>query len=64
MEKRAIYQVLDKNFSLRQGEILTGVLQYNPVMDELPQNLQESQKLSFTPVLHPYLLIVMKDSIS
>jgi hypothetical protein len=58
MEERAIYQASDKGSSLRQGEILTGVVQYNPVIDEIPKELQE---LSFTPVLHPYAIVITQD---
>ncbi len=58
MEERAIYQLPDKNTSLRQGEILTGVVQYNPVIDELSQQTQE---LSFEPVIHPYAIVITQD---
>lgn len=61
MEERAIYQASDKCSSLRQGEILTGVVQYNPVIDEIPLELEELQELSFTPVLHPYAIVVTQD---
>jgi len=61
MEERAIYQALDKSSSLRQGEILTGIVQYNPVIDEIPPDLQELQELTFTPVLHPYTIVVTQD---
>ncbi len=64
MEERAIYQASEKGSSLRQGEILTGVVQYNPVVDEISlelQESQESQELSFTPVLHPYAIVVTQD---
>lgn len=58
MEERVIYQASDKGSSLRQGEILTSVVQYNPVIDEIPQELQE---LAFTPVLHPYAIVITQD---
>lgn len=58
MEERAIYQASDKNFSLRQGEILTGIIQYKPVVSELSL---ESQELTFTPILHPYAIVVTQD---
>jgi hypothetical protein len=57
MEERAIYQASNKGSSLRQGEILTGVVQYKPVVSEL---LQE-QELSFDTVLHPYAIVVTQD---
>jgi hypothetical protein len=58
MEERAIYQASDKGSSLRQGEILTGVVQYNPVINEIPKELQE---LSFTPIIHPYVIVITQD---
>lgn len=58
MEERAIYQASDKGSSLRQGEIVTGVVQYNPVIDEIPKELQE---LSFTPIIHPYSIVITQD---
>jgi hypothetical protein len=58
MEERAIYQVSDKNSSLRQGEILTSVVQYNPVVNEITNEFQE---LSFTPVIHPYAIVITQD---
>lgn len=58
MEERAIYQASDKDSSLRQGEILTGVTQYNPVANELSK---DSPGLSFTPIIHPYAIIVTQD---
>jgi hypothetical protein len=58
MEERAIYRSSDESLSLRQGEILTGVIQYKPVMDELSQHGQE---LSFETVLHPYVIVITQD---
>ena len=58
MEERAIYRSSDKSFSLRQGEILTGVIQYKPVIDELSQHGQE---LPFETVLHPYVIVITQD---
>lgn len=55
MKERVIYQASDQNSSLRQGEILTGAIQYNPVLKEI------SQELSFTPVTHPYAIVVTQD---
>ena len=57
MEERSIYQASDKDSSLRQGEILTGVVQYKPVVGGL---LQETE-LSFDAVLHPYTIVVTQD---
>lgn len=61
MEERAIYQTSDKDSSLRQGEILTGVVQFNPIVEELSQKWQELKDLPFTPVLHPYAIVVTQD---
>jgi hypothetical protein len=58
MRKQAIYQPSNKNTSLRQGEILTGVIQYNPVVSEVSQ---EAQELSFEQVIHPYAIVVTQD---
>lgn len=58
MKKQAIYQQSIKNTSLRQGEILTNVVQYNPVASELSV---EAQELSFEPVVHPYAIIITQD---
>lgn len=58
MEKRAIYQASNKNSSLRQGEILTGVIQYKPVVSEL---LEQEQGLEFDAVFHPYAIVVTQD---
>jgi hypothetical protein len=61
MEERVIYQASDKSSSLRQGEILTGVIQYIPVIDGTLKEFQEVQELSFTPILHPYAIVVTQD---
>lgn len=58
MEERVIYQASDKGSSLRQGEILTGVVQYNPVINELPKEFQD---LPFTPIIHPYAIVITQD---
>lgn len=58
MEERAIYQASNKGFSLRQGEVLTGVVQYKPVVNELSQ---ETQELSFDAIVHPYTIVVTQD---
>lgn len=58
MEERAIYQASDKGSSLRQGEIVTGVVQYHPVIDEIQE---ESQELPFIPIIHPYAIVITQD---
>lgn len=58
MEERAIYQASGKDSSLRQGEIVTGVVQFNPVINKIPEALQE---LPFTPIIHPYAIVITQD---
>ena len=58
MEELIIYKASDRNSSLRQGEILTGVIQYKPIMDEIPKEFQE---LSFIPIKHPYVIVITQD---
>ena len=58
MRRQAIYQPSIKNASLRQGEIVTDVVQYNPVASEL---LLESKELSFERIIHPYAVVVTQD---
>ncbi|WP_411728633.1 hypothetical protein [Methyloglobulus sp.] len=58
MEVRAKYQASNKNNSLRQGEILTDVIQYKPVADDLRE---DNQELSFEPIVHPFAIVVTQD---
>lgn len=58
MEERAIYQASGQSSSLRQGEILTNVIQYNPVTHELSRDAEE---LPFERVIHPYAIIITQD---
>lgn len=58
MEERVIYQLSGKDTSLRQGEILTNVIQYVPVASELSL---ESKELSFKERIHPYIIVVTQD---
>lgn len=58
MKKQAIYQASINNTSLRQGEILTDVVQYNPVVSDLSL---EAEDLSFEPIIHPYAIVVTQD---
>jgi len=55
MEERAIYQASGQDSSLRQGEILTNVIQYNPVLS------QDAEELTFERVIHPYAIIITQD---
>jgi hypothetical protein len=58
MAERSIYQTSDNGSSLKQGEILTGVIQYQPVVSELSQ---ETQELSFESISHPYTIVVTQN---
>jgi hypothetical protein len=58
MRTQPIYQPSVKNISLRQGEILTNVVQYFPVSSEEPQVLGEP---SFDVIVHPYAIVVTQD---
>jgi hypothetical protein len=58
MEVSAKYQAANKTTALRQGEILTDVIQYKPAADELKK---DNQELSFEPIVHPYAIIVTQD---
>jgi len=59
MEEKVIYQASDNTLSLRQGEILTGVVQYKPVAAEIKTDLNNG--FSFSPILHPYVIVVTQD---
>lgn len=37
---------------------MTGVFQFNPVINEIPEPLQE---LSFTSIIHPYAIVITQD---
>lgn len=56
--KQAIYQIPNSNSSLRQGEILTDLVQYNPDVGKLTQDTQE---ISFTSISHPYAIVITQD---
>ncbi|WP_107668612.1 hypothetical protein [Cyanothece sp. BG0011] len=58
MENPPIYKPSKQDSSLRQGEILTGVIQYTPIIHE---SSKESQQLSFKQIIHPYAIIVTQD---
>lgn len=57
-ERAAIYHAADQISPLRQGEILTGVIQYKPVASRLSS---DSQDLSFDAIIHPYTIVVTQD---
>jgi len=58
MPKSLIYRASDEKEALRQGEILTGVIQYRPVPEE---SSPDPEKTQFKPIIHPYTIIVSQD---
>jgi hypothetical protein len=60
MTEQAIYKPSHKNTSLRQGEILTNVTQYN-VEPMAPSEDQPDISLSTVPIIHPYAIVVTQD---
>jgi hypothetical protein len=56
MKEHFMYLRSEQKSSLRQGEILTGVVQYNPIIDKTSQ-----EELQFTPVVHPYAIVITQD---
>ncbi len=58
MRTQSIYQPSVKNISLRQGEILTNVVQYFPVSSAAPQ---VSEEPSFDVIVHPYAIVATQD---
>ncbi|MGB3264368.1 MAG: hypothetical protein WBA89_10440 [Microcoleus sp.] len=55
MRKPWIYRASNDKEALRQGEILTGLIQVKPVASESSPNLDQIQ---FKPIVHPYAIIV------
>ncbi|NQE35189.1 hypothetical protein [Microcoleus asticus] len=60
MTEQAIYQRSNKNTSLRQGEILTNVTQYNVDPAALSSE-QPDISLSVNQITHPYAIVVTQD---
>lgn len=58
MSKPLIYRASDDKKALRQGEILTGLIQFKPVSSESSPNLDQTQ---FQPIVHPYAIIVTQN---
>jgi hypothetical protein len=58
MSKSLIYRASDEKEALRQGEILTGLIQFIPVYNE---SSPELEKIQFKPIIHPYAIIVSQD---
>jgi hypothetical protein len=60
MTEQAIYQPSHRNTSLRQGEILTNVTQYN--VEPMAQLLDQPDiSLPTIPIIHPYAIVVTQD---
>ena len=60
MTKQPIYQASSNKASLRQCELLTGVLQFNPITKELSKDWQE-EGISVTSIIHPYSIVVTQN---
>jgi hypothetical protein len=58
MRTQPIYQSSIRNAALRQGEILTNVVQYYPVGSEGSDN---SEQVSFKRIVHPYAIVATQD---
>jgi hypothetical protein len=58
MSKPLIYRASDNKEALRQGEILTGLIQFKPVPSESSPNFDRTQ---FKPIVHPYAIIVTQN---
>jgi len=58
MRRQAIYQPSIINTSLRQGEILTNLVQYTPVISGVSL---DSEELLFDPIICPYAIVVTQD---
>lgn len=59
MTVNLIYKVSTKELALRQGEILTGVVQYKPKIDGI--TTPESNSIPFEAIIHPYAIILSQD---
>lgn len=54
-----IYRASTRKSALRQGEILTGVVQYKPQIGNI--TTPESSSIPFQSIIHPYAIIVSQD---
>jgi hypothetical protein len=64
MSKPLIYRASNDKEALRQGEILTGLIQVKPVASESSPNLDQIQyfdQIQFKPIVHPYAIIVTQN---
>jgi hypothetical protein len=58
MPESFIYRTSNEKSALRQGEILTGVIQIKPIPDESSSSLES---MSYQPITHPYAIIITQD---
>lgn len=58
MPKSPIYRASVSSEALRQGEILTGVIQFKPIPDRSSPSFDNIQ---FAQIIHPYGIIVSQD---
>ncbi|MEA5618444.1 hypothetical protein VB711_11425 [Cronbergia sp. UHCC 0137] len=58
MTEKNIYRGSNTKEALRQGEILTGVIQINPVLDKSSLSIEDTE---FTVIQHPYAIIISQD---
>jgi len=64
MSKPLIYRASNDKEALRQGEILTGLIQVKPVASESSPNFDQIQyfdQIQFKPIVHPYAIIVTQN---
>lgn len=54
-----IYRASTRESALRQGEILTGVVQYKPKIENI--TTPESSSIPFQEIIHPYAIVVSQD---
>ena len=57
MPENLIYRASDEKEALRQGEILTGVVQFKPI----PELNSTLENINFEPIVHLYAIIVSQD---
>ena len=54
-----IYQASDRNSAIRQGEILTGLIQYKPRINQ--ESTSEENQIPFEEFIHPFVIVVTQD---
>lgn len=58
MLEKQIYRASNQSEALRQGEILTGVIQLNPVLNEVSPSFDD---IELQEKIHPYAIIISQD---